>query len=196
MTQQQQQPQQRRDERSPERAAVGAPRVRSPEKNDLEKWKLPKEGRNPSARPGISAAKRQAAAACVRVGSRVSFNTVVAAILIPSAKDLHAAARQELWYVLGGRGWGFAFAHFCVLLFGELRGFVARILRVSGSTLCAIVVCVLLSTEEGDALSGRKRCLASRRAGICTARYFLWVSQWGEPYMRSHICGIIAKAKF
>lgn len=67
------------------------------EKGVLDNWRLPKEGRDPSARPGVSAAKRQAAAACVRVGSRVSFNTVVAAILIPSAKDLHEAARRELW---------------------------------------------------------------------------------------------------
>eukprot|EP00903_Cladosiphon_okamuranus_P011765 g11059.t1 len=70
----------------------------SPERNVLDNWRLPREGRDPSARPGISAARRQAAAACVRVGSRVSFNTVVAAILIPSAKDLHAAAREELWW--------------------------------------------------------------------------------------------------
>ena len=63
----------------------------------LDKWRLPKEGREPSARPGLSASKRQAAASCVRVGSRVSFNTVVATIIIPSAKDLHAAARRELW---------------------------------------------------------------------------------------------------
>ena len=69
----------------------------SPERNVLDNWRLPREGRDPSARPGVSAARRQAAAACVRVGSRVSFNTVVAAILIPSAKDLHAAAREELW---------------------------------------------------------------------------------------------------
>eukprot|EP00752_Nemacystus_decipiens_P009211 g8227.t1 len=70
----------------------------SPERNVLDNWRLPREGRDPSARPGASAARRQAAAACVRVGSRVSFNTVVAAILIPSAKDLHAAAREELWW--------------------------------------------------------------------------------------------------
>ena len=75
--------------------SVGSPP--SPERNVLDNWRLPREGRDPSARPGVSAARRQAAAACVRVGSRVSFNTVVAAILIPSAKDLHAAARQELW---------------------------------------------------------------------------------------------------
>ncbi|CAM9819181.1 unnamed protein product, partial [Hapterophycus canaliculatus] len=71
---------------------------RTPERNPLENWRLPKEGREPSARPGVCAARRQANAACVRVGSRVSFNTIVAAILIPSAKDLHAAARKELWW--------------------------------------------------------------------------------------------------
>ncbi|CAM9136827.1 unnamed protein product [Scytosiphon promiscuus] len=72
--------------------------ARNPDRNPLENWRLPKEGREPSARPGVCAARRQANAACVRVGSRVSFNTVVAAILIPSAKDLHAAARKELWW--------------------------------------------------------------------------------------------------
>lgn len=72
--------------------------VGSPQKASmLDKWRLPKEGREPSARPGVNAARRQAKAPCVRVGSRVSFNTVVAAILIPSAKDLHSAAREELW---------------------------------------------------------------------------------------------------
>lgn len=66
----------------------------------LERWRRPKYVSDSSAaRPEISVEKRQAAAPCVRVGSRVSFNTVVAAILIPSARDLHAAARQELWCV-------------------------------------------------------------------------------------------------
>ncbi|CAM9330228.1 unnamed protein product [Ectocarpus fasciculatus] len=106
--QQQQQQQQQREPPPPprtpsartERSDSSDSATRSPEreKDVLDNWRLPKEGRHPSARPGASAAKRQAAAACVRVGSRVSFNTVVAAILIPSAKDLHAAARQELWW--------------------------------------------------------------------------------------------------
>ena len=52
--------------------------------------RAPKQGGDPSARKPVGTS-------FVRVGSRVSFNTVVAAILIPSAKDLHAAARQELW---------------------------------------------------------------------------------------------------
>lgn len=84
-----------RADRSGSSSSGGGPA--SPERNVLDNWRLPKEGRDPSARPGVSAARRQAAAACVRVGSRVSFNTVVAAILIPSAKDLHAAAREKLW---------------------------------------------------------------------------------------------------
>ncbi|CAN0347647.1 unnamed protein product, partial [Ectocarpus sp. 12 AP-2014] len=105
---QQQQQQQQREPTPPPRTPVArtersdnsnsATRPPERERDALDKWRLPKEGRHPSARPGASAAKRQAAAACVRVGSRVSFNTVVAAILIPSAKDLHAAARQELWW--------------------------------------------------------------------------------------------------
>ncbi|CAM9173221.1 unnamed protein product [Ectocarpus sp. 4 AP-2014] len=105
---QQQQQQQQRDPSPPPRTPAARTKrsdssdsaTRSPERerDALDNWRLPKEGRHPSARPGASAAKRQAAAACVRVGSRVSFNTVVAAILIPSAKDLHAAARQELWW--------------------------------------------------------------------------------------------------
>ncbi|CAM9360545.1 unnamed protein product, partial [Ectocarpus sp. 8 AP-2014] len=107
MTQRPQQQQQREPSPPPRTPAARTERsdssdsaTRSPERerDALDNWRLPKEGRHPSARPGASAAKRQAAAACVRVGSRVSFNTVVAAILIPSAKDLHAAARQELWW--------------------------------------------------------------------------------------------------
>ena len=94
---QQQQQEQENERSSPERAPNDGSAIRSPERKVLDKWGLPKEGREPSARPGLSASKRQAAASCVRVGSRVSFNTVVAAILIPSAKDLHAAARRELW---------------------------------------------------------------------------------------------------
>lgn len=94
---QQQEGEQEKERSSPERTPKGGSAIKSPERKVLDKWRLPKEGREPSARPGVSASKRQAAAACVRVGSRVSFNTVVAAILIPSAKDLHAAARRELW---------------------------------------------------------------------------------------------------
>lgn len=63
----------------------------------LEKRRLPMESRDSTGVPGLNAARRQAAAPCVRVGSRVSFNTVVAAILIPSARDLQAAVRRELW---------------------------------------------------------------------------------------------------
>lgn len=94
---QEQEGRQENERSSPERGPNGGSAIRSPERRVLDKWRLPEEGREPSARPGVSASKRQAAAACVRVGSRVSFNTVVAAILIPSAKDLHAAARRELW---------------------------------------------------------------------------------------------------
>ncbi|CAM9324661.1 unnamed protein product, partial [Discosporangium mesarthrocarpum] len=35
---------------------------------------------------------------CVRVGARVSFSTVVQAILIPSVADLNIAARHRIWW--------------------------------------------------------------------------------------------------